>query len=56
MSDRRLEELAPLVFEVASEGDVVARAIVDRLADELGAMAIAIARQLRALAARLTSC
>ena len=47
MSDRRLEELAPLVFEVAGEGDVVARAIVDRLADELGAMAIAIARQLR---------
>jgi N-acetylglucosamine kinase-like BadF-type ATPase len=47
MSDRRLEELAPLVFEVAGEGDAVARAIVDRLADELAAMAAAIARQLR---------
>jgi N-acetylglucosamine kinase-like BadF-type ATPase len=47
MSDRRLEELAPLVFEVAAEGDAVARSIVDRLADELAAMAIAIARQLR---------
>lgn len=47
MSDRRLEELAPLVFEVAGEGDAVARAIVDRLADELAAMAVAIARQLR---------
>jgi N-acetylglucosamine kinase-like BadF-type ATPase len=47
MSDRRLEELAPLVFEVAGQGDPVARAIVDRLADELAAMAVAIARQLR---------
>ena len=47
MSDRRLEELAPLVFAVAAEGDAVARAIVDRLADELVAMAIAIGRQLR---------
>jgi N-acetylglucosamine kinase-like BadF-type ATPase len=47
MSDRRLEELAPLVFEVATEGDAVARAIVDRLADELAAMAVAMARQLR---------
>ena len=47
MSDRRLEELAPLVFEVAGEGDAVARGIVNRLADELAAMAIAIARQLR---------
>ena len=47
MSDRRLEELAPLVFEVAGSGDAVARGIVDRLADELAAMAVAIARQLR---------
>ena len=46
MNDRRLEELAPLVFEVAGEGDAVARGIVDRLADELTAMAVAIARQL----------
>jgi N-acetylglucosamine kinase-like BadF-type ATPase len=47
MNDRRLEELAPLVFDVAAEGDAVARAIVDRLADELASMAVAIARQLR---------
>ncbi len=47
MSSRRLEELAPLLFEVAGEGDAVARGIVDRLADELAAMAVAIARQLR---------
>jgi N-acetylglucosamine kinase-like BadF-type ATPase len=47
MNDRRLEELAPLVFEVAAEGDAVARSIVDRLADELAAMAGAIGRQLR---------
>ena len=47
MSDRRLEELAPLVFEVAAEGDAVARGIVDRLADELAVMAVAIARRLR---------
>jgi N-acetylglucosamine kinase-like BadF-type ATPase len=43
---RRLEDLAPLVFE-AADGDSVARAIVDRLADELGTMAIAIGRRLR---------
>ena len=47
MNDRRLEELAPLTFEVAAEGDAVARAIIDRLADELSTMAVAIARQLR---------
>jgi N-acetylglucosamine kinase-like BadF-type ATPase len=47
MSDRRLEELTPLVFEVAGTGDAVARGIIDRLADELAAMAIAMARQLR---------
>jgi N-acetylglucosamine kinase-like BadF-type ATPase len=47
MSSRRLEELAPLVFELAGEGDAVARSIVDRLADELATMAVAIARRLR---------
>ena len=47
MNDRRLEELAPLVFEVAAAGDEVARRIIDRLADELATMASAIARQLR---------
>ena len=49
MSSRRLEELAPLVFEAATAGDSVARTIVDRLADELAAMAVAIARQLRVM-------
>ena len=47
MSPRRLEELAPLTFEEATAGDDVARSIVDRLADELAVMAVAIARRLR---------
>ena len=47
MSRRRLEELSPLVFSAAGEGDEVARGIVDRLADELAVMAVAIARRLR---------
>jgi N-acetylglucosamine kinase-like BadF-type ATPase len=47
MSQRRLSELAPVVFRAAADGDAVARSIVDRLADELAVMAIAIARQLR---------
>ena len=47
MSLRRLEELTPVVFAAAAEGDAVARAIVDRLADELAIMAAAIARRLR---------
>lgn len=44
---RRLEELAPVVFDAAAQGDVVARGIADRLADELALMATAIARRLR---------
>jgi N-acetylglucosamine kinase-like BadF-type ATPase len=47
LSDRRLSELAPLVFETAAAGDAVARSIVDRLADELVAMARALIRRLR---------
>ena len=47
VSDRRLSELAPLVFEAAARGDAVARSIVDRLADELVAMARALLRRLR---------
>jgi N-acetylglucosamine kinase-like BadF-type ATPase len=43
----RLVELAPVVFEAAEAGDAVARAIVDRLADELVAMAGALLRRLR---------
>ena len=47
LSARRLSELAPLVFEAAAAGDAVARSIVDRLADELVAMARALIRRLR---------
>ena len=47
MDERRLEDLAPIVFEAATAGDAVARDIVDRLADELAVMALAIARRLR---------
>ena len=43
----RLGELSPVVFEAAVAGDAVARAIVDRLADELGVMAVALIRRLR---------
>ncbi len=46
VSQARLRELSPLVFRVAAEGDPVARSIVDRLADELAAMAGAIIRRL----------
>jgi N-acetylglucosamine kinase-like BadF-type ATPase len=44
--DRHLE-IAPLVFEAAATGDAVARAIVDRLADEIVAWARAAIRRLR---------
>ncbi|HEX5039735.1 MAG TPA: BadF/BadG/BcrA/BcrD ATPase family protein [Candidatus Limnocylindria bacterium] len=47
LESRRLEELSPLVFSEATAGDTVARSIVDRLADELAVMAVAIARRLR---------
>jgi N-acetylglucosamine kinase-like BadF-type ATPase len=43
----RITELAPLVFRVASDGDGVARGILDRLVDELVAMAGALIRRLR---------
>lgn len=45
--ESRLRELAPLVFEAAGSGDQVARAIADRLADEVAAMAVAMIRRLR---------
>jgi N-acetylglucosamine kinase-like BadF-type ATPase len=44
---RRLLELAPLVFDAAADGDAVARSIVDRMADEITAMAAAMLRRLR---------
>jgi len=43
----RLLEIAPLVFEAAGLGDAVARAIVDRQADEIVAWAAAAIRRLR---------
>ncbi len=43
----RLAELCPVVFHAASDGDVVARGILIRLADELVAMAGALIRRLR---------
>jgi N-acetylglucosamine kinase-like BadF-type ATPase len=42
----RLGELSPVVFATARGGDPVARAIIDRLADELATMAIALATRL----------
>jgi N-acetylglucosamine kinase-like BadF-type ATPase len=47
IEQERLGELSPVVFEAAVGGDVVAREIVDRLADELGVMAVALIRRLR---------
>ncbi|HET9519923.1 MAG TPA: BadF/BadG/BcrA/BcrD ATPase family protein [Candidatus Limnocylindrales bacterium] len=41
----RIGELSPVVFRAASDGDAVARSIVDRLADELVTMAVALARR-----------
>jgi N-acetylglucosamine kinase-like BadF-type ATPase len=43
----RLRGLAPAVFASASDGDAVARSILDRQADELVAMGTAIIRRLR---------
>jgi N-acetylglucosamine kinase-like BadF-type ATPase len=46
ISADRLGELSPVVFATARGGDPVARAIIDRLADELTTMAIALATRL----------
>ena len=43
----RLSELAPVVFRAASQGDAVARALIDDVADEVVATAIAAIRRLR---------
>jgi N-acetylglucosamine kinase-like BadF-type ATPase len=45
LDEARIGELAPVVFRTAMAGDAVARAIVDRLADELVTMATALARR-----------
>jgi N-acetylglucosamine kinase-like BadF-type ATPase len=47
IAERRTSELSPVVFSAAGDGDAVARSIVDRLADELVAMATALARRAR---------
>jgi N-acetylglucosamine kinase-like BadF-type ATPase len=45
LDERQVGELAPVVFATAADGDAVARAIVDRLADELAVMAVALGRR-----------
>jgi N-acetylglucosamine kinase-like BadF-type ATPase len=45
LDEARIGDLAPTVFATAGSGDAVARAIVDRLADELATMAAALARR-----------
>ncbi len=45
--ETRIRELSPVVFAAAVDGDLEARRIIDRLADELVAMAGAMLRRLR---------
>jgi len=45
LDEARIGDLAPTVFATAVAGDPVARAIIDRLADELVVMAAALARR-----------
>ena len=47
LDEGRLRELAPVVFAGASQGDAVARALIDELADEVVATANAAIRRLR---------
>ena len=47
IAEKRVRELSPVVFGAATDGDLEARRIVDRLADELVAMATAMLRRLR---------
>jgi N-acetylglucosamine kinase-like BadF-type ATPase len=44
--ERRIGELSPVVFAAAMDGDAAARAIIDRLADEVVVMAGAMIRRL----------
>lgn len=46
LAETRLSELAPVVLDLAAEGDAVARGIVDRQAEEIVAMATSAARRL----------
>ena len=43
--EERVRELAPIVFAAAADGDTVARTLLDRQADELARMAIAMIRR-----------
>jgi N-acetylglucosamine kinase-like BadF-type ATPase len=45
LDGERIGDLTPIVFATAAGGDRVARAIIDRLADELAVMAAALARR-----------
>jgi N-acetylglucosamine kinase-like BadF-type ATPase len=47
IEEERVRDLAPVVFTAAAKGDQVARSILDRLADELATMAIAMIRRVR---------
>lgn len=47
LEERRLKELAPVVFRAASHGDKIARGLIDELADEVVATANAAIRRLR---------
>src|SRR4051812_43630462 len=47
LRERRVAELCPVVFAAATDGDAVARSIVDRLAAELVSMGVALIRRLR---------
>jgi N-acetylglucosamine kinase-like BadF-type ATPase len=44
--EARIGELSPVVFATAADGDAVARAVIDRLADEIVVMAGAMIRRL----------
>jgi N-acetylglucosamine kinase-like BadF-type ATPase len=46
LDERRLSELAPIVFRAASQGDAVSRGLIDELADEVVATAGAAIRRL----------
>jgi N-acetylglucosamine kinase-like BadF-type ATPase len=47
IAEARIGELSPVVFATAAGGDAVARAVIDRLADEIVVMAGAMIRRLR---------
>jgi N-acetylglucosamine kinase-like BadF-type ATPase len=47
LDEQRLAELAPVLFRAAIDGDVVAREVVDRQADEIVIMAATAIRRLR---------